>query len=243
MPRNFYTNVDLNQNKLVGLAPGTAATDAVNKSQLDAAINGLDPKPSCRAATIANITLSGLQTIDGVSINAGDRILVKSQTNGAQNGIYVASASSWSLAADSAQGLLTTGAYVEVEEGATLSGSVWLLLTPAPITVGTTSLVWTQQNKPFVPVAGTGIAVSGSQISVDTSVIPRKFAQTIGDGTATSFILTHNLNTQDVQITVYRVASPFDDVLPDVQHTSANTITVLFNSAPTTNAYRVVVIG
>lgn len=243
MAKAFYADIDLNQNKVVGLAPGTAATDAVNKSQLDAALNALDPKPSARVATTANITLSGLQTIDGVSLNANDRVLVKNQTTSSQNGIYVAKASSWSLAQDSTQGNLTTGAYVEVEEGSTLAGSLWLLITPSPITVGTTSQSWQQQNRPFTPVAGTGITVSGSTIGVDTTLIPRKVAQTIGDGTSTSFVVTHNLNTLDVHAKTYRTTSPFDEVLPEVQHTSVNTITLLFNPAPTVNQYRVVVIG
>ena len=243
MPRPFLTSIDLTQNKLIGLAPGTNPTDGVNKSQLDAAVNGLDPKASCRAATTGNVTLSGLQTIDGVALNAGDRVLVRNQTNAAQNGIYVASASAWSLATDFTQGSVSAGAQTVIEEGSTLAGSFWYLITPNPITVGTTALTFNQVNKPFNPTNGNGILISGTQIAIDPTVVARKFAQNIGDGTATSFIVTHNLNTLDIQTTVYRNTTPFDDVIVDVQHTSVNSITVLFAIAPAANAYRVVVVG
>lgn len=243
MARSFLTDINLNQNKLIGLAPGIAPTDGVNKAQLDAAINGLDPKPSCRFATTANITLSGLQTIDGGTPSPGDRIFVKDQTNKGKNGIYLASASDWQLAPDFGQGFVSSGAMIEIEEGATLAGSLWLLVTPNPITVGTTALTFNQVNKPFNPTPGSGIIISGTQISIDPTVVVRKFAQAIGDGAATSFIINHGLGTLDVQVTVYRNSTPFDDVIVDVQHTSVNSITVLFAIAPSANAYRVVVTG
>lgn len=245
MAKSFLTDINLNGNKAIGVAAGVQPTDAVNKSQLDAAIQGLDPKASCRAATTANITLSGLQTIDGVALASGDRVLVKNQTNGAQNGIYVASASAWNRAtdADGDNNDVTPGLQTEIEEGATLAGSFWYLITPNPITLGTTALTFSQVNKAFTPTAGTGIVISGSQIAVDTSVVTRKFAQAIGDGTATSFVITHNLGTLDVMANIYRTASPFDEVLADIQHTSINSITVLFNTAPTASQFRVVIIG
>lgn len=70
-----------------------------------------------------------------------------------------------------------------------------------------------------------------------------KYAITIGDGTATNFTITHNLNTQDVHIMVYRVASPYDIILPDIQLTSANTATIIFGTAPSNNQFRVVAIA
>lgn len=94
-----------------------------------------------RVATTANITLSGLQTVDGVTLAAGDRVLVKDQTTGSANGIYVAASGAWSRASDfDAAGEVVTGAYVPVQAG-TQAGA-FVLVTQAPITVGTTALVF-----------------------------------------------------------------------------------------------------
>ena len=65
---------------------------------------GLDPKDSCKVATTANITLSGTQTIDGVSVSADDRVAVIAQSNAVENGIYICAAGSWSRSSDMAAG-------------------------------------------------------------------------------------------------------------------------------------------
>jgi hypothetical protein len=85
----------LGSHKLTGVADPTNPQDAATKAYVDAQSQGLDIKVSVRAATMANITLSGTQTIDGVSVVAGDRVLVKNQTSGSQNGIYVAASGAW----------------------------------------------------------------------------------------------------------------------------------------------------
>ena len=72
---------------------------------------------------------------------------------------------------------------------------------------------------------------------------PDKYASSIGNGSATSFVVTHNLGTQDVTVTVRENASPYAVVYADIELTNTNTITVLFAVAPTNNQYRVVVIG
>lgn len=95
-----------------------------------------------RAATTANITLSGAQTIDGVSIVAGNRVLVKNQSSTAANGVYVAAAGSWTRATDYDQTAeVLNGSYVRVMDGLTQAGA-WVLVTADPITVGTTAQVW-----------------------------------------------------------------------------------------------------
>lgn len=71
-----------------------------------------------------------------------------------------------------------------------------------------------------------------------------KFAATIGDGVATNYIINHALNMIDVEVEVFRVAAPFDRIYPEVQHTNANNITVVFAPvAPALNEFRVVVLG
>lgn len=68
-----------------------------------------------------------------------------------------------------------------------------------------------------------------------------KFAVNIGDGASVSYTVTHNLGTRDVRVTVYRNATPWDEVIVDVQHTTTNTLTVLFTTAPAVNQFRVLV--
>lgn len=91
--------------------------------------------------------------------------------------------------------------------------------------------------------AGTGITVSTGTVAIDTSVVVRKYAANVGDGSATSYTITHNLGTRDVTVTVYDNSSPYAEVICDVQHATTNTITLLFSVAPTSNQYRVVVNG
>lgn len=90
--------------------------------------------------------------------------------------------------------------------------------------------------------AGTGISVSGSNVAIDTSVVARKYSANVGDGTSTSITITHNLGTRDVHVTLYD-ASSYAVVMCDVTNATTNTITLGFSTAPTTNQYRVVVIG
>lgn len=70
-----------------------------------------------------------------------------------------------------------------------------------------------------------------------------KYAQAVGDGAATSIVVTHNLNTRDVLVALYEASGSFVQWLPDVEHTSVNTITLKFGTAPAAGAFRVVVIG
>lgn len=140
-------NLNANSNKIINLADPTGANDAANKSYVDSVATGLDLKASVRAATTANITLSGAQTIDGVSVIAGDRVLVKNQSTGSQNGIYVAAAGAWSRSTDadgSPANEVSPGLFTFVEEGTTQADSGWVLITDAPITLGTTALSFTQ---------------------------------------------------------------------------------------------------
>lgn len=125
-------------------------------------------KVACRVATTANITLSGLQTIDGVALAADDRVLVKDQTTGAQNGIYAASTSTWQRALDwDGQFDVKTGTLVWVTDG-TANAGMWRVTTTGSISVGTTSVALSKELRDTANVEAHIIAIS-DESSVLTS--------------------------------------------------------------------------
>lgn len=252
--------VSMNSQAITNLATPTNGTDAANKSYVDAAAqsaaSGIDPKEAVVAATTANITLSGAQTIDGVSVTVGQRVLVKNQTTASANGIYLCASGAWTRTTDASQGTLTYGAMCLVLGGTTQAGTQWYLNTPDPITVGTTSLSFIQfgaggsytagngltlTGSTFAVGAGNGILVAAGSTSVDPAVVVRKFAQTLSTS-ATSYTVTHNLNTQDITVSV-RNLSTNDLEEAYVSAATVNTVTIGFATAPAANAYRVTVHG
>lgn len=162
------SNVSLNSNKITNLADPTSAQDAATKAYVDAARSGLDVKASVRVATTATITLSGAQTIDGVVVSSGDRVLVKNQTAGSQNGIYDVAAGAWTRSADSDTSLeFNSGAFTFVEEGTLAAGRGYVLTTANPVTLGTTSLAFTLFSSAGAITAGTDLSFSGTTLNVN----------------------------------------------------------------------------
>lgn len=161
-------SLPVNGQKITGLGTPTDGTDAATKAYADSLAAGLDVKPSVKAATTANITLSGEQTIDGVSIVAGDRVLVKNQSTASQNGIYVASASSWARASDMAAASDAAGAFTFVEGGGPTNEGKGFVCTSdtGSAIVGTDSLVFTQFSGGASYTQGNGIDITGGAISV-----------------------------------------------------------------------------
>jgi hypothetical protein len=168
------TSLNANSQRIISLANGTAAGDAVNLGQLQAAAAGLAPKDSVRAASTASVnTASPGASFDGVTIAGGDsasrkRVLLKDQSTASENGIYdwngAASALTRSTDADSEDDLL--GALVSVQEGTANGNSLWMMTTDGPITVGTTGLSWTQFLSGIAYTWGGGIGISGSTVSI-----------------------------------------------------------------------------
>lgn len=144
----------------------TQALHPVTLQQLQSLLAGLKPKASVKAATTANITLSGTQTVDGVALVAGDRVLVKNQTTASQNGIYIVAAGAWTRATDSDTWLELVAALVVVEQGTVNADCGWVCTADQGGTLGTTAVTWTQFFGPGAVTAGTGISVSGTQVSL-----------------------------------------------------------------------------
>jgi len=102
-------------------------------------------KNSVRAGTTANVTLSGEQTIDGVSVVANDRVLVKNQDTASENGIYVAASGAWTRATDADESAeMVANMTCVINEGTTLADTLWHLTTNNPVTLGTTELTFAQ---------------------------------------------------------------------------------------------------
>jgi len=255
-------SVDLNNQKITNLTDPTNPQDAANKRYVDAAVVGIDWKASVRAATTAAVTLATAlengDTLDGVVLATGNRVLVKNQADATENGIYVVAASgapTRGTDADTAAEITASFA-VFVEEGTVNADSGYTLTNDGTVVVGTTALTFTQFTglgqitagdgltktaNTLNVVPGDGLAVTADSVKIDRAIVVTKYATNIGDGTATSYTVTHGLATKDVIVSIYDNASPYAEVETDVEHTTTNTITVLFSVAPTTDKYRVVV--
>ena len=210
----------------------------------------------------ATLTLqNALTTLDTTyTVVTGDRIMVKNESTAANNGVYTIDSTKKILTratdADTPTEL-NGGDFFFVQNGATLYGTGWVIVDRIT-TIGTTPVNFAQfsgagtytagngltlTGTVFSVNAGTGITTSGGSTAIDTSVVVTKYAANVGDGSSTSYTITHNLGTRDVEVTVYDNSSPYAEVVCDVQHTSTSAITLLFSVAPTSNQYRVVVHG
>lgn len=159
-------SVSFNSQKITNLLDPTAAQDAATKSYVDNVAQGLDVKASVRAATTANITLSGTQTIDGVAVVAADRVLVKNQTAASENGIYAAAAGAWSRTTDADTYNELISAFVFVEEGTVNADTGWVCTINAGGTLGTTPITFTQFSGAGQYLAGDGLTLNGNTFDV-----------------------------------------------------------------------------
>lgn len=166
---NGSGTVDVSSKRITSLADPIQDQDAATKAYVDAVKTGLDVKDSVRVATTENIAvLSGTLTVDGVDLLAGDRILVKDQDTGSENGIYVVAVGAWTRAVDfdNTPGIeVTAGAFTFVEEGSTNADSGWVLTTNGTITIGTTALTFVQFSGAGQITAGDGLTKTGNTIN------------------------------------------------------------------------------
>lgn len=165
-------SVSLNNNTITNLADPVNAQDAATKAYVDASRQGLDTKDSVRVATTGNVALTGATTtvIDGITLAVGDRVLVKDQTTGSENGIYVFATGAWSRAIDANTNTkVTSGLFVFVESGTVNSDSGWVLTTDGAITLGTTALSFTQFSGAGQITTGAGLTKVGNTIDVGTA--------------------------------------------------------------------------
>jgi len=163
--------IDANLNVIENLGTPTQPHHATRKDYVDGLLQGLDVKQSVRAASTANGTLSSDfangDTVGGVTVATGDRILIKDQSTGSENGVYKVNASGaptrepdFDSSAD-----VTAGAFVFVEEGSNADQG-FVLTNNGTITIGSTSLVFAQFSGAGTIGAGDGLSKTGSTLNV-----------------------------------------------------------------------------
>lgn len=251
-----------NARRLTNLAPGAATGEPVVFEQLNAAIEGIAWKDNVRVAAQVNTTVASPgATINAITMVAGDRALLPNQTSAPENGVYVwnGAAVPMTRAADASTFDELESAVVTVDEGTSAGAS--FRQTQVNGVIGTNNNVWISFGTSAGAASETasGIAEIATQVETDTGtddlriVTPlklatysgraKRFSATFGDGSATSYVITHNLNTLDVQVYVYENGGSKRQVLVEIQHTSVNSVTIVADVAPATNAYRAVVIA
>ena len=165
---NPTSSVSFNSQEITNVADPTSAQSAATKAYVDAVKTGLDVKDSVKVATTGNITLSGTQTIDGVSVAADERVLCKDQTDASENGIYDCKSGAWARSSDfDSNTEVTSGAFTFVEQGTVNADAGFVLTTDGSITVGTTDLAFTQFSGAGAITAGDGLSKSGTTIAAD----------------------------------------------------------------------------
>ena len=192
------TNSTINSTTIGALVPSTGvfssgqvnatpvgSTDIANKLYVDSVAAGLSWKQPVAVATTVNITLSGLQTIDGYTTLAGDRVLVKNQSTAANNGIYIASATAWSRSSDMDAWIEFVGAICFVSYGSVQMGSAWYCSAQPGGTLGVTANNWSNFSVAAVYTAGTGLTLAAYQFSITNTGVT---ANTYGSASAVPVI-------------------------------------------------------
>ncbi|WP_213937518.1 phage tail protein [Pseudomonas sp. dw_612] len=229
------------------------ATRAWVTSYVADELSKLDVKQSVRAATTANIVLSSAQTLDGVAVVAGDRVLVKNQTLAKDNGLYVVANGAWLRARDANSSLrVSPGLIVSVEQGTTLADTIWQLVTDGAIVLDTTLLMFQNITQGFAPLnspvfSGNPTAPTANVFSNDNAVATTQFVQrALGNYAGqTNYAVSTELTVADVgKLLIFTEASltatlpAWDSVPPGglVTITSTAGVTVKAKALETLNA-------
>ncbi len=164
--------INVSSARITSLGTPTGGTDAATKNYVDAQLQGLDVKNSVRVATTANGTLATAfangETVDGITLATNDRILLKDQSTGSENGIYTVNASGAPTRATDfdENSEVTGGTFFFVEEGTVNADNGFVMTNDGTVTVGTTALVFTQFSGAGQVIAGSALTKSGNTLNV-----------------------------------------------------------------------------
>ena len=195
-----FTNIQTTTGQITTSPSGN--TDIVNKAYVDAIAQGLNPKQAVKCATTVNITLSGLQTIDTYSVQAGDRVLVKNQTTASQNGIYVAASGAWTRATDMDVWAEVPGAYTVAVFGSANANTGWVSTSAQSGTIGTTAITFVQFSGSATYFAGTGLTLASNTFSITNTGVT---ASTYGSASSVP-VLAINAQGQVTSATLTSIA-------------------------------------
>ncbi len=260
MSTKVYNGFDMVTTRIENLGAPVAANDAARLADVQSAVEGLAYKDDARVATQANLNLASPgAVIDTVTMVVGNRVVVKAQTLPAENGIYIynGAATPMTRALDANTSLELEAATLPVTEGSS-AGTSWRQSSVGFI-LGTGAVNFA----PFATGVGaasessSGIATIATQTETDAGTNDGKFLtpfklnnwsgrikkaqQNIGDGSATQFDVTHNFNTNDVQVSIFRNAAPFDNVMVDISRPDLNKVRINFAAPPTVGQFRVLI--
>lgn len=154
-------DINFASNRGVNVPLPTQADHLVNQAYVLDVLDGLRYKDSVRVATTGNITLSGAQTIDGIALSVGDRVLVWQQTTQTENGIYVVAAGAWTRSTDANTGEEISHSVVGAIEGTTYQRETFVNTNVGTITIGVTNITFVQRV--------TGIPSWSDNISINRS--------------------------------------------------------------------------
>jgi phage-related tail fiber protein len=258
----LYKNLDLQGNKITGSADPSAATDLINLQYLQNFLRGIDWKESVRVASTGNLSIAAPgASIDGVTMAAGNRVLLKEQTAGAENGIYVwnGAAVAMTRATDAdVSADVTAGMATYVAEGTANGDKAFVLTTNDPIVLGTTVLAFTQFGGGSLPVAGNGLVLTGStldvgagtgilsnanDVAIDPAVVPRKFTNAATHSAGTTVSLTHSLGHKDYTVSV-KINATGEEITGGVDITcNDNSVDAVFSASQGANTIRITVLG
>jgi hypothetical protein len=188
---SFANGLNMNNTLITNVADPVSDTDATNKSYVDSVAQGLDIKQSVIAATTGPGTLASSfengDIIDGVTLTTGDRILIKDQVSGIENGIYIVQATGSPLrSSDFAVASSQSGAFTFVQTGTINADSGWVVTNDPPNdVVGTDSINFTQFSGAGQIIAGAGLSKSVNTLSVNASL-----GHVTSVGTLTSLTVT-----------------------------------------------------
>jgi hypothetical protein len=263
MPKQILTDLDfVNASRITNLPNATTDQEPATLAQLKAQIEGLQWKDNVKVKTQANIDLAAPgATVGGVTLSASERFLAAAQDNLTQNGIYIYNGVSTpaTRSPDASTMDELTNAIASVDSGAE-AGTTWRQATVGG-TLGSANIVWTPFGVVTPPASETtaGKIEIATQVELDAGIdderavtplklatwnkAPKRYQALVGDGSNTSYAVTHNLGTRDLEVKVYRNSGNYDEVMVETRMTSTNQVTLVFSSAPATNAFRVVVIG